>query len=454
MKRRFYFLTIILIACGLFSFIAPTELVFADSIDRTEEQLREQLEKLEEEARLLEASLNTQKQKSATIERDVNVLASEINQAELKIRTKNVEIQQLDSTIDLKEKTINELDAKSERARADLSLMIRKTNQYDLITLPEIILGSRNLTEFFIEYDQFKMAQRQLEKLFENIRDIQDKTEDEKIGLEQAQNEELDAKAVIESQKRTVSFKKSEQDGLLALSKRSEATYQSILAERQREASAIRTALFQLRDTDGIPFGDILRYAEKASRATGVRTALILGILKQETNLGKIDGSCMIADLTSGRTRGVNTGTIFDDGIHPTRDLPIIQTLLKELGRDPFQTRVSCPWGGGYGGAVGPSQFIPSTWQMYIARLQEIFGIYPDPWNPEHAVMATGLLMKDNGAIANSWTSERNAACRYYSGAACQPGRKPANTFYGDQVMVHADDMQRQIDFLDDVDRD
>jgi membrane-bound lytic murein transglycosylase B len=463
MKRRFYFLPTTLFLIAVLPILMPAffinpEIAFAAPTSREDKDLQEQLEEqlkiLEEEERLLQESLNNQKQKSATIERDVNILASEIRQAELKIQQKNLEIRNLSGTINLKEQTINELDAKMARAREDLSLLIRKTNQADLRSLPEIILGSQTLSDFFVEYDEYKLAQRQLENLFEDVRQIKNQTTEEKNELEQVQNKEIDAKAVIETAKRTVDIKKNEQDGLLALSKKSEATYESVLAERQAQASAIRTALFQLRDTDGISFGEILNYAKLASNKTGVRTALILAILKQETDLGKVDGSCTIVDLESGKTRGVNTGTIFEDGIHPTRDLPLIQSILDKLGRDPLKTRVSCPWGGGYGGAIGPSQFIPSTWQLYIPGLQDIFRTYPDPWNPEHAVMATALLMKDNGAAAGSFTAERNAACRYYSGAACQPGRKPANEFYGNQVMVHSEEMQRQIDFLVDVEND
>jgi membrane-bound lytic murein transglycosylase B len=428
--------------------------VQADSIDKAEKELQAQLKQIEEEAAILEASLNVQKSKSATIERDVNVLDGEVKRSQLAIEKKNLEIRNLNSTIELKEQTISELDEKLERSRGDLALLIRKTNQADLVSLPEIILSNRNLTDFFIEFDSYKLAQNQLEKLFEDVRAIKDKTSNEKENLEIAQNKEQDAKAVIETEKRTVEIKKNEKDTLLTASKKSEATYASILAERRAQAATIRTTLFQLRDTAGIQFGDILKYAEIASKATGVRTALILGILKQETDLGKVDGSCLIVDLTSGKTKGINTGKIFEEGIHPTRDLPLIQNLVTKLGRNPLETRISCPWGNGYGGALGPSQFIPSTWQLYIPKLTEIFKTFPDPWNPQHAVMGTALLMKDNGAAAGGFTAERNAACKYYSGASCTPGRSPANVFYGDSVIKHAEDMQRQIDFLRDVDRD
>lgn len=436
-------------------FLSNPQSVFAQSnVDKAEKELNAQLKILLEEERILEESLNQQKGKTATIERDVNILTDEIKKAQLKIQQKSLEIKNLSSSISVKEQKISELDQKIDRGISDLSILIKKSNKADMISLPEIILSNKSLSEFFIELYQYKSAQRQLEVLFQEIREIQGLTEGEKSKLEQAQNKEVDAKYVIERERENVQVKKVQQDSLLATSKKSEATYESILAERRAQAASIRNTLFQLRDSGGIRFEDILNYAEIASKATGVRTALILGILKQETDLGKVDGSCLIVDLTSGKTKGINTGNIFVDGIHPTRDLPIIQNLLGKLGRNPLETRISCPWGNGYGGALGPSQFIPSTWVLYIPKLTEIFKTYPDPWNPQHAVMGTALLMKDNGASAGGYTAEKNAACKYYSGAVCTPGRVPANTFYGDSVMAHAADMQKQINFLKDVAND
>jgi hypothetical protein len=130
------------------------------------------------------------------------------------------------------------------------------------------------------------------------------------------------------------------------------------------------------------------------------------------------------------------------------RDLPALKTILEKLGRDPLTTKVSCPQSVGYGGAMGPSQFIPSTWSGYIPRLQQIFGIYPNPWNPEHAITATGLFVKDLGAAAGGYSAEFEAAGRYYAGGNWQLYGQG----YATSVLNHATEIQKQIDFLDDAD--
>jgi membrane-bound lytic murein transglycosylase B len=99
---------------------------------------------------------------------------------------------------------------------------------------------------------------------------------------------------------------------------------------------------------------------------------------------------------------------------------------------------------------MGPSQFIPSTWELFKSRIGSTIGLNADsvdPWNPEHSFTATAIYLSDLGAVSGSYTGERNAACRYYSGRSCD-NKKPANSFYGNQVMQTAESIQANIDFL------
>jgi membrane-bound lytic murein transglycosylase B len=194
-----------------------------------------------------------------------------------------------------------------------------------------------------------------------------------------------------------------------------------------------------------------LKYANLASNKTGVRPALILAILTQESDLGKNQGSCLVNNIDTGDGAGKNTGTLFEQVMKAPRDTVPFKDITDRLGKDWKMTPVSCPPGTkwtksrGYGGGMGPSQFIPSTWELFKNKLGSNLGIDANsvnPWNPEHAILATAVYMADLGAAGGSYSAERNAACRYYSGAACSPGRKPANVFYGDQVMAKAENIQ------------
>ena len=95
---------------------------------------------------------------------------------------------------------------------------------------------------------------------------------------------------------------------------------------------------------------------------------------------------------------------------------------------------------------MGPSQFIPSTWMLYKDRLASLTGeSFPDPWNARTAILATGLLMEDNGAAAGTRVAERRAALKYFAGASWA---NKAHAFYGDSVMELVDKLQAEINII------
>jgi hypothetical protein len=192
-----------------------------------------------------------------------------------------------------------------------------------------------------------------------------------------------------------------------------------------------------------------LKYANEASRATGIRPAFLLGIFAQESSFdagdstfGKQVGSCYLTDISTGAGASVKTGNTFLKVMKPDRDVVPFINITKSLDLDYMKTLVSCPQSLGWGGAMGPAQFIPSTWVLYVERIKNAIGIsIPNPWNPEHAFVAASLLLIDNGAISGSYTAEQNAACKYYSGKACRSSAV-AKT-YGTQVLAKADMIQK-----------
>ena len=161
--------------------------------------------------------------------------------------------------------------------------------------------------------------------------------------------------------------------------------------------------------------------------------------------------------------------------MHPTRDVPVFLVITQTLGLDPRQMPVSKQPSYGWGGAMGPAQFIPSTWacfggfvQVTSGKCAPINGSYAGPWeydpskdrirellgkntpgNPwenQDAFMASALLLKDNGAAKGTYAAERLAALRYFAGWG--NAQKPAYAFYGDGVMEHAEFFQKQINIL------
>jgi membrane-bound lytic murein transglycosylase B len=117
--------------------------------------------------------------------------------------------------------------------------------------------------------------------------------------------------------------------------------------------------------------------------------------------------------------------------MHPTRDVPVFLAITNALGFNAYKTVVSCPIAGvkGYGGAMGPAQFIPSTWKLFDSRVSSITGSNPsNPWAPTDAFMASALYLTDLGAVGDSASAQNRAACKYYGsgGSSCSYSRSVA----------------------------
>jgi len=126
--------------------------------------------------------------------------------------------------------------------------------------------------------------------------------------------------------------------------------------------------------------------------------------------------------------------------MNPTRDVPHFLTITGGVGRDPLATRVSCPMSYGWGGAMGPAQFIPSTWVKYQDRITAITGRPADPWNNNDAFLAAALYVSDYGAKSKTYNGEWKAAMIYFSGSTNTKYR-----FYGDNVIAIEKDYENDI---------
>lgn len=436
----------------LAGFAMPVSAEFLTDADRA--RLQTEYDKIQAEIAEWQKILDETREKKNSLQGDVTTLNALIKKATAEIKQRNVSISRITDDIAQKEQRIGSLEEKLARGKASLANMLRIQNEADGRSVAELVLSSEDISSFFGDLDSLATIRRDLHELFNDIRAVKDEAEAEKKALTAKKNEEIDARYEIELTKKQIAANEAEKKKLLDVTKDQEKTYQTVLAERQRKAEQIRNALFPLRDADGISFGDALEYAALASEKTGVRAALILAVLSQESDLGKNVGSCYVTNLVTGDGVGKNTGRVFERVMKAPRDTDPFERITNDLNLLWGATAVSCPLGTtytssrGYGGAMGPSQFIPSTWVLYEKRLRSTLGVStPNPWDAKHAIMATALFLEDLGADGGTYSTERNAACRYYSGRSCDT-RAPTNYTYGNSVVAKAEEFQENIDFL------
>jgi len=422
--------------------------------DEDKARLRTEYDQLQQEIVQWQKVLDDTRAKKNSIQGDVTALNAQIAKATAEIKQRNNTIATLASEINEKTQQIGKLEDRIEQGRESLAKLLRQKHESETQSLVVMALSSDNLSAFFADVNDIDAINRDLQTWFNDIRSAKDETQKAKETLDQKKSQEQDAQHEVQVKKTQVTKTQQEKKTLLTATQQEEKSYAQVLAERQKRAEAIRTALFDLRDSSGISFATALDYASFASQKTGVRASLILAILSQESDLGKNIGSCLVTNIDTGDGAGKNTGTPYEKVMKAPRDTAPFLQVTSALNLTWATTPVSCPLSKtytssrGYGGAMGPSQFIPSTWQLFVPQLKAALNVQtPNPWDPKDAVMATAIYMSQLGAAGGGYSAERNAACKYYSGRSCD-SKTPSNTPYGNAVVQKADAFQANIDFL------
>jgi membrane-bound lytic murein transglycosylase B len=407
---------------------------YADTTGNQRAALQAQLDQINQEIKQNQTQLSLEQQQRTSLERDVAILNSKIQEAQLEIKQRTLTIQQLKDGIAEKEQGIQGLDTQVAAGEASLAQILRETSQIDNTSLAEIALNG-TLTDMFKEIDDFHIIQQALGTSFTTMAAQRSDLSARKDALVQQQQEAQDLLQIQKLQQNTLKTTEQQKQNLVTAARGQESIYLQVIANKQKTAAQIQSALFALNGASHTTsFGDMYSYAKEASALTNVRPAVILGILREESDLGQ----------------NVGTGNWMTD-MSPANQ-PAFTQITSGLGLDPNAMPVSKkPCYGnpcsGWGGAMGPAQFIPTTWQLYSDRIAQAAGqTPPNPWDPRTATFATALLMMDNGADAQTPSAERLAALRYLAG--WKNAGNAAYAFYGNAVMSYAAEYQSDIDVL------
>ncbi len=439
------------------AFLMPPLTASSETDAERRKRLETELMSVERQILTQERLVEDKQSERQSLERDISLIEGQIKKTQLGIQARAVAIEQLYDQIGEKEVVLDILSERLKRQQDSLADLVRKSALIDEYSLVEVMLSKQSFSEFFTDVATYQAIKESLNDSLVVLHGIRRDTVEQKNDLENKQVTEAEMKRIQELQKKEIQVKEKEKSQILTVTKGEEKSYQALLDSQRKTASQLRNALFQLLGGGGgIPFPEAVRLSQYASRVSGVDAALILAILEQETNLGSNLGSCLFTDSKSSRPI-----------MHPDRDEPVFLGIAKALGFDPYSRTVSCPiiQNGsrvGWGGAMGPSQFIPSTWAIYggmvnngngweysqssdaIRRINGGSGP-SNPFNNQDAFIATSLLLRDNGANG-TYAGDRLAALRYYAGWG--GANNPANSFYGDQVINRKSRLAQEIQIL------
>lgn len=397
----------------------------------------------EKSERISQDISKTEKQKK-TLQNQISILKQKINKLETQIKQSNIMIQDLSLQIRDTESSISKTSQKIEEKKKQLVEILRITYEMDKKSLIEVLLTEQTISGFFDSLIYLETLNAKSQDLLNIIKNLKNSLEDQKLILDKEKEnlERVLKMQVLQKEESEKTKKETEQ-----LSKLTEAQYQKLIQEKkevEQVAAKIKAKIFELIGVAKAPtFGEALEIAKAVGGITNIRPAFLLAIISQESAIGRNVGQCYLTDENTGDGIKIATGEKSPRTMNPYRDVPIFLDITKKLGLNYKSTPVSCwipiyvsgkPYG--WGGAMGPAQFIPSTWRLYEPDISQRLGRTPNPWLVYDSFLAAAIYLADLGANAQTTQSERNAANKYCGGYS----------WYSSQVMERADCIQTFID--------
>jgi len=416
------------------------------SVEDYRKLLEECEQYFEEKSREIEKQITATQQQKKSLSQQIYLLENKVKNLNYKIYQSNVMIKDLTSQIADTQSSITQTNLQIEKITQHLSSILQLRYEKDQESPVEIFLSGATLSEFFSDLMALENLNLETQDLLKDIKNLKENLEEQERKMEEEKRDLENVLRVQILQKQESTRMKQEQEYLLTLT---EAEYQRHLQEKEKtekEAAAIRARIFELIGVPKAPtFGEALEVAQYVEKITGVRSAFLLAVMAQESDIGKNVGQCY---LPKSKAENIKRRIMAPGPPYSKRnDVACFLEITKALGRNPYNTPVSCPMKYGWGGAMGPAQFIPSTWMMYKDRVEKITGKEADPWNIKDAFLAAGLYLADYGAAKRTYNAEWKAAMIYFSGTSRRT-RYNGYGFYGDSVMRLAKGFEKDIETI------
>lgn len=398
--------------------ISPTHNAQATVEDEIELR-NKQIQELQQQIEVYQKQLLETSGKSKSLSSEVSRLNAQIGKLQLEIKSLGIAISQTDGEINNTQKSIFQAQSEVEVHKKALTSALQAAYHNDRQSLTEVLVQNRRISDFFNKVKTLDDVQETLRVNIVALKDLKDQLEKKQENLEQKKSDLEELVSLQESQKRSLDQNKNIKDKLLKQTKGDEAKYQSLVKETQQQIERIREQVSYLQQS-GLSVEDIISYGKTAANQVGIRPAFVIGILEVESRLGK----------------NVGTGNWKDDMYdcyvrlsqrYPSKrdyylkraqtEKDAFFTVINGLGIDPMSVKVSREPSYGCGGAMGPAQFIPSTWLGYQDAIRQYTGHQnPNPWNFQDAFTAAAIKLAKDGAISKTRAGEIRAAKSYLSG--------------------------------------
>lgn len=408
-----------------FLFLNSNSVLAAQDPASAKQDLANKINALRSQINQYQDQIDAKSQKAESLGRDIEVLDADINKIGLQIQETNLVIGQLNGEVDAKQAEIDDMEKKIKAKQEILAKFLQELYERGDVSVSELVFGNKNFSDYFFQSDSLVSFEDQTKDIFDQLVSLEQ-------DLKNQRNDLLDKKAQQESyryiqvdQERSLEGEKQMKDTLIATTKNEKGALQQQTEKLQAELNAIQSL------GEPIAMDEAIKAAQYASKLTNVAPEFLLGVLRVESGLG--------TNVGGGR---------YKTDMNPNQ-WDTFKNICKELGADPDKVPVSrracynsgakdgC---GGWGGAMGPAQFMPSTWMGYKSKVEKITGSSPaNPWDIKDSLVAMGLkLAAVDGVTSGDRKAWAKAAGMYLAG-----GNWENYPWYSDRVLFYADGFKK-----------
>jgi len=283
----------------------------------------------------------------------LDIIETELKQAELQLEQTLLSVTATQDGIEQVTQELDFLSSDIEQGRRQMSEILRSLYEHGNVSVLDIFLGRQTLSEYIREKSVYQELQKRALALTKGLQERQEQQVKRQQELEEQQVGLQQLKEAQGYQQAELTEKKQIKEGTVSQKQAEQAQYSNQLKDAKQARVEIEQKIFSLQGI-GVQFAlsDAFEAAKFASSVTGIRPALLLAMVKVETNVGKNIGS-----------------GVYPDDMHQQSREAFLRVTSK-LNLDPQTAPISRRPQSykGWGGALGPGQFMPASWETIEAR--------------------------------------------------------------------------------------
>jgi peptidoglycan hydrolase CwlO-like protein len=395
--------------------------------DSQQQELKSKIENLRSQIQQYQNQIYSKEKQAETLAGDVTDLEKDIAKIELQIEETELVIQSLNIDIANKQLEIDAMQKEVVAKKTVLSQFMQELYERGDATSIELALGNENFSDYFFQADSIESFEERAREIYDQFVFLREGLKREQEAMLSRKQQQTDLRIMQKDQEKTLDQEKTMKNILLTKTRNEKEAISLQMEKLQEELSALQSL------GEPINIDTAISAARYASRFTNVAPEFLLGVLRIESSLG--------TNVGGGR---------YKTDMNPAQ-WDTFKKICDELGTNPSNVPVSrracynsdakdgC---GGWGGAMGPAQFMPSTWMGYKSKVEKLTGQAPaNPWSLEDSLVAMGLkLAAVDGVTSGDQKAWAKAAGMYLAG-----GNWENYSWYSDRVLFYADGFKKVI---------